>query len=48
MKTFYGLLKTGRSKDEALQAAQIGMIRGAAAAAHPYRWAAFEIIGDWR
>lgn len=48
MRRFYGHLKTGRSKDEALRAAQIGAIRGRGRAAHPSRWAAFQLHGDWR
>jgi CHAT domain-containing protein/Tfp pilus assembly protein PilF len=47
MARFYGHLKRGRSKDEALRAAQIEMIRRSATA-HPNRWAAFQLAGDWQ
>jgi CHAT domain-containing protein/Tfp pilus assembly protein PilF len=46
MKHFYGYLKAGKTKDEALRAAQIDMIHSARS--HPFHWAAFELIGDWR
>jgi CHAT domain-containing protein len=54
MKRFYTYLKAGRTKDEALRAAQIDLIHGlgdAAAnldASHPFHWAAFQLIGDWK
>lgn len=57
MRRFYGALKQGASKDEALRAAQLELIAGGGAAqagaaarehAHPFHWAAFELIGDWR
>lgn len=47
MTRFYGYLKAGRSKDEALRAAQIDLIRSKSFA-HPYHWAAFQLVGDWR
>ena len=47
MKRFYGYLKAGRSKDEALHAAQVDLIRNKSFA-HPYHWAAFQLTGDWR
>jgi CHAT domain-containing protein/tetratricopeptide (TPR) repeat protein len=47
MRRFYGHLKAGRSKDEALRAAQVEMI-ARPATAHPHRWAAFQLSGDWR
>jgi CHAT domain-containing protein len=47
MRRFYGHLKRGRSKDHALRAAQLELIRGGAFA-HPGRWAAFTLIGDWQ
>ncbi|HSG40879.1 MAG TPA: CHAT domain-containing protein, partial [Thermoanaerobaculia bacterium] len=47
MKRFYSHLKQGRSKDEALRAAQIDLIRRKGFA-HPYHWAAFQLTGDWR
>jgi len=47
MKRFYRYLKQGRSKDSALRAAQIDMIRRPASS-HPHRWAAFQLVGDWQ
>jgi len=47
MKRFYGYLKKGRSKDEALRAAQVDLIRSRDFA-HPYYWAAFQLTGDWK
>jgi len=46
MKSFYAYLKQGQSKDRALRAAQLDMIRSGSS--HPYRWAAFQLVGDWR
>jgi CHAT domain-containing protein/Tfp pilus assembly protein PilF len=48
MKRFYGYLRGGRTKDEALRAAQIDQIREKSASSHPFHWAAFELFGDWR
>ena len=48
MERFYSHLRSGKSKDEALQAAQIDQIRGAAVSSHPFHWAAFQLTGDWR
>jgi len=58
MKRFYGYLKSGKTKDEALRAAQIDLIRApegtprgrgsTASVSHPFHWAAFQLIGDWR
>lgn len=45
MKRFYGHLRAGKTKDAALQAAQIEMIRKSS---HPFHWAAFQLAGDWR
>ncbi|HWM89305.1 MAG TPA: CHAT domain-containing protein [Thermoanaerobaculia bacterium] len=47
MKRFYGYLQDGRSKDEALRAAQVDLIRSQDFS-HPYYWAAFQLTGDWR
>jgi CHAT domain-containing protein len=47
MKRVYGHLKNGRSKDRALQAAQIEMIRETTSR-HPYHWGGFQVLGDWR
>jgi len=60
MARFYRHRAAGRPKDEALRAAQIGLIREpiriTAAngqvveidASAPFFWAAFELFGDWR
>ncbi|HEY7213365.1 MAG TPA: CHAT domain-containing protein [Thermoanaerobaculia bacterium] len=48
MKSFYGYLHSGKTKDEALRAAQIDQIRGKSGSPHPFHWAAFELFGDWR
>jgi CHAT domain-containing protein len=56
MKRFYGHLKEGRAKADALRQAQMDMIRakggsrGTAGKAfsHPFHWAAFQLIGDWK
>jgi CHAT domain-containing protein/Tfp pilus assembly protein PilF len=49
MERFYGLLREGRPKDLALREAQRALLRGRGGRfAHPYHWAAFELIGDWR
>jgi CHAT domain-containing protein/Tfp pilus assembly protein PilF len=55
MTRFYGHLKAGTAKDEALRRAQIDLIRGgrqaggtAGTLTHPYHWAAFQLIGDWK
>ena len=47
MKRFYGYLREGRSKDEALRAAQVDLIHGQHFD-HPYYWAAFQLTGDWK
>ncbi|HET9229273.1 MAG TPA: CHAT domain-containing protein [Thermoanaerobaculia bacterium] len=47
MKHFYSHLRAGRSKDEALQAAQVEMIRSPRFS-HPFHWAAFQVAGDWK
>jgi CHAT domain-containing protein/tetratricopeptide (TPR) repeat protein len=46
MKRFYGYLHSGKTKDEALRAAQIDQIESGSP--HPFHWAAFELFGDWR
>jgi CHAT domain-containing protein/Tfp pilus assembly protein PilF len=51
MKRFYGYLKAGKTKDQALRAAQIDLIRTQGSRtnmAHPFHWAAFGLIGDWQ
>jgi CHAT domain-containing protein len=47
MKQFYVHLQHGQSKDEALQAAQLQMLRSRNSA-HPFYWAAFTLNGDWK
>ncbi len=48
MERFYRYLRDGKSKDEALRAAQIDQIRKQGGSSHPFFWAAFELNGDWR
>jgi CHAT domain-containing protein len=47
MKGFYGGLKAGKSKDEALRGAQLKLLKDERTAS-PFHWAAFQIYGDWR
>ncbi len=47
MKTLYGELKRGRSKDEALRAAQLQMLHSRSSS-NPFYWAAFTLSGDWK
>ena len=54
MNRFYGYLKAGKTKDEALRAAQMDLIRGSAGnrrsldLSQPFHWAAFELTGDFQ
>ncbi len=60
MHRFYRYLKSGKPTDEAMQAAQVELIRGPVEvvdrhgrrrqldASAPFYWAAFQIFGDWR
>jgi CHAT domain-containing protein/tetratricopeptide (TPR) repeat protein len=51
MQTFYGGMKSGKSKLNALRDAQLAMIekrRKSEQAAHPFFWASFVLIGDPR
>lgn len=48
MTRFYAALKKGTPKDRALRDAQMSLIRESAGASHPFFWAGFELIGDWR
>jgi CHAT domain-containing protein len=49
MKRFYTYLRQGKTKDEALRAAQLDLIRSAEVElSHPYHWAGFALYGDWR
>jgi len=56
---FYGHLKTGSTKDQALRAAQLELIRAPVEVSyrgttvtrdlsHPFHWAAFQLYGDWQ
>jgi CHAT domain-containing protein len=45
MGRFYAGLKRGLSKDEALRRAQLAAIH---AGQHPFRWAGFQLYGDWQ
>jgi len=47
MKRFYTGLKAGKSKDVALQQAQISLLHGKASSSPSY-WAGFTLIGDWQ
>ena len=49
MKRFYTHLRQGKTKDEALRAAQLDLIRSEKSEiSHPYHWAGFSLYGDWR
>jgi CHAT domain-containing protein len=57
MTRFYGHLKAGKTKDAALRAAQLELIRAhrvpkqaaqTSAVSHPFHWAAFQLMGDWK
>lgn len=47
MKRFYGYLQAGKSKAEALRDAQLDLLHRSRYT-HPFHWAAFELVGDWR
>ncbi len=47
MQRFYGYLKAGESKAEALRSAQLDLLRSPERS-HPFHWAGFQLIGDWR
>ena len=47
MKLFYAGLQKGKNKDEALRDAQLGLLK-TRTASHPYFWAVFSLIGDFR
>ena len=47
MERFYGYLKQGQSKAEALRNAQLDLLRSEEYS-HPFHWAGFELVGDWR
>lgn len=49
MKRFYTHLRQGRTKGEALRAAQLDLIRSKTdEISHPYHWAGFSLYGDWK
>lgn len=49
MRRFYGYLFQGRTKDEALRAAQLDLLHlSGDRLSHPYHWAAFQLVGDFR
>jgi CHAT domain-containing protein len=59
MTRFYAYLKAGKAKDEALRAAQLELIRArrrskptaggtTSVVSHPFHWAAFQLVGDWK
>src|SRR5262249_34839167 len=47
MAEFYRNLKAGVAKDEALRRAQVALIRSKEYG-HPFYWAPFLLVGDWR
>ncbi len=47
MQTFYAELAAGADIAHALQAAQLSLLADEGVA-HPWYWAAFEVVGDWR
>jgi CHAT domain-containing protein/Tfp pilus assembly protein PilF len=48
MTRFYGYLKAGKTKDDALRTAQVDLIHTRGALSHPFHWAAFQLSGDWK
>jgi len=52
MTAFYRRLRDGAPYDEALRAGQLELLASAESAgpdrSHPFYWAAFQLIGDWR
>ncbi|MCU0549545.1 MAG: CHAT domain-containing protein [Leptolyngbya sp. Prado105] len=46
MSEFYKALKEGKTKAEALRAAQIALLKNPKTA-HPYYWSAFILVGSW-
>ena len=48
MKGFYRNLTAGKTKDQALRTAQLDLIQSKGAFSHPFYWASFELIGDWK
>lgn len=48
MRAFYDNLRAGRSKAEALQLAQLSLIKSGPEYANPNIWSAFVLLGGWR
>ncbi len=50
MNHFYTEYKAGIGKDVALQRAQVSILRDTKNRGwqHPYYWAAFQMVGDWK
>ncbi len=49
MQRFYTHLAKGESKDSALRKAQLDMLGATPRLlGHPYHWAGFELVGDWK
>jgi CHAT domain-containing protein/tetratricopeptide (TPR) repeat protein len=49
MKRFYTYLRQGKTKDEALRAAQLDLIHSKRGElSRPYNWAGFALYGDWK
>jgi CHAT domain-containing protein/Flp pilus assembly protein TadD len=49
MTRFYTYLRQGKTKDEALRAAQLDLLGSQKAElSHPYHWAGFSLYGDWK
>jgi CHAT domain-containing protein len=50
MREFYGIREThpGMPKAEALRQAQVALLKGESRYNHPYYWAPFILIGNWK
>jgi CHAT domain-containing protein len=48
MVLFYRHLRRGEAKSDALRRAQMELIHSGTKADHPFRWAAFVVLGDWQ
>jgi CHAT domain-containing protein len=46
MERFYTELRAGRGRGASLRAAQLASLKSGSA--HPFLWAALELVGDWR
>jgi CHAT domain-containing protein len=47
MKSFYTNLKAGKAKGAALRGASLALMKDGKHA-HPFYWAPFVLVGDWR